>query len=55
MTDEERETVYLAWSLYDHSRQKELLHGYLDLCCGYYSEEGFLAFLKDKLAIEGYS
>lgn len=26
-----------------------------DLCCGYYSEEGFLAFLKDKLAIEGYS
>jgi hypothetical protein len=54
VTKERREDLLLEWRLYGYVGQKEIVAEYLGLCCCYYSQKGFLGFLKDRLQIEGH-
>ncbi|MGW8192783.1 MAG: hypothetical protein ACWGOX_00820 [Desulforhopalus sp.] len=43
-----------GWDVYQADTQKKIIRDYLSLCSGYYSPEGFLTYLKDRLELDGY-
>jgi hypothetical protein len=53
MTKEQREDLYIEWSLYEPRRQmKNIAECFVN--DGAYCQENWLTYLRDKLEIEGY-
>lgn len=52
MTEKQRKDIFIQWSLYGSDKKNKIVNDYLSLCCGYYSQEGFLNYLKDRLELE---
>ena len=53
MTHAQQKDLFAKWNLFSPCRKKKIVKEYLSSCGEYYSQEGFLNYLRDSFEVEG--